>query len=148
MKSLLLFPALLLFLFGQPAVQRSVQNITVTFVTRQDAKPWNALVEAKVNCAGQTIATLQCCSGDEKRDEWAVRSAHFRDMQLAQPLPKVALSGCTLDLGMQAPAGSRWTVSPTLTVVYSDGSKKRRTFDDTTFVSSGGAAAKSFGLDL
>jgi hypothetical protein len=67
---------------------------------------------------------------------------------MAQPLPKIALTGCTLDLGMQAPAGSRWTVSPTISVVYSDGSKKRRTFDDTTFVSSGSAISKSFGLDL
>ena len=147
MKPILLLLASLIYL-AQPAVQQSVQNITLTFVTGQDAKPWNAQVRAKVNCAGQTLATLQCCSGDHKRDQWAVRSTHLRNMQMTQPLPKVALTGCTLALGMEAPGGSRWTVSPTLIVVYSDGSKKRRSFDETTFVSNGGLASKSFGLDL
>ena len=138
-----------LFLLVQAALaQPSVQNITLSLLTQQDAKPWNAEVRGKLVCGGQTMATLKCCGGDQKRDQWAIGSTHYRNMQMAQTLPQVALTGCTLELGMNAPGGSRWSVSPTATVVYSNGHKAQRTFDITTLVSNGSFVAKSFGLDL
>ena len=139
-----------LFLLAQAALsqQPSVQNITLSFLTQKDAKAWNAQVRGKVTCGGQTMATLKCCSGDQKNDQWAVGSTHYRNMQMPQPLLQLALSGCTLELGMSAPGGSRWTVSPTVTVVNSMGQKVPRAFDFVTLVSNGSYVSKSFGLDL
>lgn len=128
--------------------QTSVRSITLVFATRQNAKPWNAEVRANIKCAGQTMATLQCCSGDKNRDQWAAGSSHLRNMQMAQPLPRVALTGCTLELGMDAPTGTRWTVSPTVQVLFANSARKVRSFDDTTLVSTGGYTAKSFGLNF
>jgi hypothetical protein len=139
-----------LFLLAQAALsqQPSVQNITLSLLTQKDAKPSNAQVRGKLVCGGQTMATLKCCSSDQKSDQWAVGSTHYRNMQMSQPLLQLALTGCTLELGMSAPSGSRWTVSPTVTVVNSNGQKVPRTFDFVTFVSNGSYVAKSFGLDL
>ena len=139
-----------LFSFVGVAVpqQTSVRSITLVFATRQNAKPWNAEVRATIKCAGQTMATLQCCSGDRKRDQWAAGSSHFRNMQMAQPLSRVALTGCAFELGMDAPNETRWTVSPTVHVLYANSARKVRSFDDTTLVSTGGYTAKSFGLDF
>ncbi len=138
-----------LFLLAQAVLsQAPVQNITLSLLTQKNAKPWNAQVRGKLVCGGQTVATLKCCSGDQKRDQWAVGSTHYRDMQMAQTLPQIALTGCTLELGMSAPSGSRWTVSPTATVVYGNGKQAHRTFDFVTLVSNGSLVVKSFGLDL
>jgi len=130
----------------RPAV--SVRDITLTFVTQQDAKPRKAQVRGTLVCSGQTLATLSCCSGNQKRDRWIAGSTHFRNMQMVQPLPRVALTGCKLDLGMNAPTGSRWTVSPTLTVDLSNSRKVKRSFDYATLISNGPYVSKSFGLDL
>lgn len=138
-----------LFIFAQAALsQAPIQNITLSFLTQQNAKPWNAQVRGKLVCGGQTMATLKCCSGDQKADQWAVGSTHYRNMQMAQTLPQIALTGCTLELGMTAPSGSSWTVSPTATVVYGNGRQVPRTFDFVTLVSKGSYISKSFGLDL
>jgi hypothetical protein len=148
MNGILISALILLLAQAGPLPQASVKDITLSFQTRQDAKPWNAQVRGKLLCGGQTLATLNCCSGNKKKDQWAVGSNHLRDMQLVQPLPREALTGCTLDLGMDAPGGSRWTVSPSVTVVYSNGDKKQRSFDLATLVSSGSYVSKRFGLDL
>jgi hypothetical protein len=139
-----------LFLLAQAALsqQPSVQNITLSLLTQKDAKLWNAQVRGKLVCGGQTMATLKCCSGDQKNDQWAVGSTHYRNMQMSQSFLQIALTGCTLELGMSAPSGSRWTVSPTVTVVNSNGQKVPRTFDFTTLVSNGSYVSKTFGLDL
>jgi hypothetical protein len=138
-----------LFLLAQGALaQAPIQNITLSFLTQQNAKPWNAQVRGKLVCGGQTMATLKCCSGDQKSDQWAVGSTHYRNRQMAQTLPQVALTGCMLELGMSAPSGSSWTVSPTATVVYGNGRQAPRTFDFVTLVSKGQYVSKSFGLDL
>jgi hypothetical protein len=89
-----------MFIFAQVALsQASVQDITLSFLTQKDAKPWNAQVRGKLVCEGQTMATLKCCSGDRKSDQWAVGSTHYRNMQMAQTLPQVALTGCTFRTG-------------------------------------------------
>jgi hypothetical protein len=139
---------MLLMAQAAPPPQASVQNLTLTFLTRQDAKPANAQVQAKLVCGRQTLATLNCCGNNKKDDEWAVGSTHLREMQLVQPLPREALTGCKLELGMSAPSGSRWTVSPSFTVVYSNSHKRTRSFDLATLVSNGSYVSKTFGLDL
>ena len=148
MGGILIAAFFLLLAQAGPPPQASVQNITLSFLTQKNAKPWNAQVRGKLLCGGQVLATLNCCSGNKKEDRWAVGSNHLRDMRLAQPLPREALTGCTLDLGMDAPGGSRWTVSPSVTVVYSNSHKRQRSFDLTTLVSKGSYVSKQFGLDL
>jgi hypothetical protein len=136
------------FLLAPCAYPQTIQNITVALHTTGGAKSWKAQVRAKVTCAGQTLATLQCCSEDQKRDGWADGSTHVRNMEMAMPLPKVALSGCTFELGMMAPAGSAWTVNPTVTVTDDEGKKRQRSFDPVTLESKGSYVSRSFGLDF
>ena len=50
---------------------QTTENITVSLHTVDHAKRWNAEVRAKVECAGQSLARLQCCNTDRKRDAWA-----------------------------------------------------------------------------
>ena len=116
---------------------QTTENITVSLHTVDHAKRWNAEVRAKVECAGQSLARLQCCNTDRKRDAWQAGSTHVRNLRMAMPLPKIALSGCTFELGMESAAGSQWTVSPTVTVTDSNGRKRQRTFDPVTLKSDG-----------